>query len=673
MSNPLLKKSTLPFEAVPFDQINIDHYMPALDTSLATARENIEKIKSNSDEPTFENTILALEDADELMSYVTTVYFNVKHANGTEEFHALAKEMMPKIVTYESDVTLDPAVFARVKTVYENMGSLDSESQMLVEKTFLSYKRNGASLSEEQKKDLRSIDDQLSTLNPQFSENMLKSTNEYFMHITDESEVAGLPESALVAAQEEAKGRSLEGWVFTCQAPSLIPFMKYADSESHRKELYLAFNTRAVCGKYDNSELVKKISTLKCQRAQLLGYDTFAHYTLEERMAESPAVVTAFLDNLAEVSRPAAENELTEVKEFKKENGGGEGINHWDLNYWSNKLKEDRYNFDTEILRPYFKLENSMEGVFEHASRLFDLKFEQINDVPVYHEDVNVYKVTHKNGDFMGLLYGDFFPRETKQAGAWCTRFRAQWKEGDKNIRPHASIVCNFTKPTADKPSLLTLNEVNTLFHEFGHALHSLLSQVTYKTLSCTSVFRDFVELPSQIFENWLKEKESLALFAKHYETGDIIPDKYIEKIKETENFQAATFMMRQLYFGAIDMAWYGIDPSSVEDVVTHENKMTAATSLLPPAEGTSRSCSFGHIFGGGYSAGYYGYKWAEVLDADAFEYFKEEGIFSKKVADKFRTCILEKGGSAHPMELYKAFRGREPDPKALLRRNDLI
>jgi peptidyl-dipeptidase Dcp len=674
MSNPLLDESKYKYGAVPFDQLDVAVYMPALEKALGIARANTEAIKNDPAPPTFENTILALEVSSVEVNKVAMVYFNLKSAHGDAEMHALAKDMMPKIVAFESDVQLDPKLFARIKTVHENNSSLNAEQKMLTEKMYLDFKRNGADLSDDEKAKLRAVDEELSTLSPQFSENMLKSTNEYFLHVTDESELGGLPESSMSAAKDEAKSRKLEGWVFTCHMPSSIPFMTYADSAKLRKEMYMANNTRAIGGEFDNSELVKKIAVLRYKRAVLLGYRNHADYTLEQRMAQSPEKVNEFIEYLTKVSRAPAEKELADVIAFKKEKTGSDEFHNWDMGYWANKLKEEKFSFDSEVLRPYFKLENVLEGVFKHAEALFDLKFKQIDSVPVYHEDVTVYEVTKvSDGSFMGLFYGDFFPRDTKQSGAWCTRFQAQWKEGAENIRPHASIVCNFTKPTADKPSLLTLGEVNTLFHEFGHALHNLLSQVTYRSMSCTNVYRDFVELPSQIFENWIREKESLSLFATHYETGELMPDEYIRKIKESDNFLAATYTLRQLYFGSVDMAWFGTNPEKVQDVSAYEMEVTAQTRLMDAVPGTNRSCSFGHIFAGGYAAGYYGYKWAEVLDADAFEFFKEEGIFSKKVADKFRTCILEKGGTAHPMDLYKAFRGREPDPEALLRRCELI
>jgi peptidyl-dipeptidase Dcp len=607
------------------------------------------------------------------------VYSNLRSAHGDAAMHALAREIMPRLIQLESDINLDDALFKRVQTLHERRAGLglDVEQATLLDKTYRAFRRNGGLLEAEAKARLRAIDAELSTLGPQFSENVLKSTNGFEMWLDAPAQLAGLPESAREAAAQAAAERGRPGaWLVTLAAPSLTPFLRYADDRELRRKLWLAHNSRAFQseGAGGNQALVRKIARLRHQRAKLLGYESHAHFQMEERMAESPDKVRAFLERLLQKSRPAAEREMSELREMMRQRTGEGELMPWDYAYWANKLREERYELDAEALRPYFRLENVLDGAFEHARRLYDLEFKATTAVPAYAPDVTIYEVrSTTDGRFMGLLYADFFPRPTKGGGGWCTRYRAQWSDEAGMHRPHVSIVCNFTKPTATKPALLTFMEVSTLFHEFGHALHSLLSACRHRSLSCTNVYRDFVELPSQIMENWIKERESLRLFARHYETGELIPDELVSKLVRAENFHAAYQMMRQLRFALLDLAWYAGDPGESVDVAAFEAAAVRPTDLLPNIAGTNLSCSFEHIFAGGYSAGYYGYKWAEVLDADAFELFKEEGIFSREVADRFRSAILERGGAEHPMTLYKRFRGREPDPDALLRRSQLI
>lgn len=674
--NPLLRSSTLPWAALPFDQFRPEHFLPATVAACDQARAKLAAIKNNPAAPDWQNTIVALEGAGAQVSDVATAYGNLRSAHGDEQMQALAREIMPKLIEFESDMYLDEGLFARVRAVYEQRHTLTltPEQLTLVEKMYRAFRRNGALLSAADKQKLRTIDDELSTLGPQFSENVLKATNQYEMWITSEADLAGLPDSACEAAKQAAreKGRP-EAWLFTLHMPSYLPFLRYSENRDKRRELWVAYSARAVAGERSNQDLVKRIAKLKYQRARLLGYDSHAHFAMEERMAEHPDKVRTFLERLLVSSRPAAVKEVHDLREFALSYGHEDALMPWDYHYWSRRLKEEMYNVDTEALRPYFELNRVLTGAFEHARRLFGLVFEKLSHLPVYAPDVEVYDVKdEQTGEHVGLFYTDFYPRPTKSGGAWCTRYRGQWRDGGKDQRPHVSIVCNFTKPTPTKPSLLTFQEVTTLFHEFGHALHSLLSRCEYRSLSCTSVFRDFVELPSQIMENWVKEKQSLALFAHHYQTGEAIPETMIDRMIASENFHAAYLMIRQLRFGVLDLAWYSQDPAQVEDVTSFELDAVRRTDLLPNYPGTNISCSFEHIFAGGYAAGYYGYKWAEVLDADAFELFRERGIFDRATADQFRRAIMERGGSEHPMKLYREFRGREPDPDALLRRAGL-
>ncbi len=676
-NNPFLTKFTAKDEAVPFDQIKVEHYLPALDEAITVAKNNVAKIKANTATPDFENTIVALEAASELAEKIALTYGNLEVANADEALQALAKDIYPKLTALSSDISLDPAVFARVKAVYDNRAAfkLNGEQTRLLEKTYLSFTRNGALLSDADKEKLRQIDLDLSVLGPKYSENVLKATNAFEMYLDKKEDLEGLPEGTLEAAAAAAEAKGKKGqWLFNLQIPSYLPFVTYAKSRPLREKMWRAYSSRAFKGEFDNQELVKKIVTLRAERAKLLGFKTHADFVLAERMAQNPLTVFDFLQKLLTASREAGKRDVAEVQTFAKQLEGVTDIKPWDFNYFSEKLKEDKYAFNEEDLRPYFKLENVVDGVFAHAKKLYGLTFKENKDIPVYHPEVKAYEIfEEKSGKYMGLFYTDFFPRETKKGGAWMTQFRSQGLSEGVLKRPHVSIVCNFTQPTPTKPSLLTYDEVRTLFHEFGHALHGMLSDCTYQSLSGPNVYWDFVELPSQIMENWVGEKEGLDLFARHYETNQPMPAELIQKLKASQRFQAGYMSCRQIQFGLMDMAWHTADPSLIKDVDAFEEQATADTRLFPKVDGANSSVSFSHIFAGGYSAGYYSYKWAEVLDADAFEYFKEKGLFDPEVAQKFKENILSRGGTEHPMELYKKFRGREPDPQALLRRDGLI
>lgn len=664
-------------EAIPFTQIKNEHFVPALEFGIQEALKKISQIKTNPDPVSFENTMLALEGAGELLETVQGVYFNLFSAEGDETLQSLAKEISPKAAAYASEVALDDKLFERIKDLHDKRQQLGltPEQLKLVEKVFKDFSRNGALLSPEQKAKLKQIDQDLSVLGPQFSENVLKATNAFEMILENKADLLGLPEGTIEAAAQEAEKKGHTGkWLFSLQAPSYLPFMQYSQVRELRKKLWTAYASRAFKDSFDNQEVTKKIVQLRHQRAQLLGFSTHADFVLSERMAQSPDQVNQFLNKLLQPSKKAADRDIAELRAFKKSIDGSEDVMPWDFGYYSEKLKERKYKFNAEELRPFFKLENVIEGVFEHARRLYSLNFREVFDVPKYHPDVRVFEVREeKTQNYVGLFYTDFFPRETKKDGAWMTVYREQGHFAGKVRRPHVSIVCNFTKPTPSKPSLLTYDEVLTLFHEFGHALHGLLSQVTYRSLAGTNVYWDFVELPSQIMENWVKEKEGLDVFARNYQTNEPIPAELVEKIKKASQFQAGYYSLRQLQFGFLDMAWHGQDPSQISDVDAFETKITDMTRVLPKIPGTNTSVSFQHIFAGGYSAGYYSYKWAEVLDADAFEFFKEKGLFNRDVADAFKANVLSKGGTEHPMDLYKKFRGREPDPNALLRREGLV
>ena len=671
-NNPLLK----PFEEAPFSKIKTEHYQPAIKEAIALANAEIDAITASAEAPTFKNTIEALENSGETLGRATSIFFNMNSAETNDEIQQIAQEVSPWLSEFSNDLTLNEELFKRVKAVYEQKDSLNlsMEENRLLEKHYKSFSRNGANLKDEDKKKLREIDTELSKLSLTFGEHVLAETNNYELLVTNESKLEGLPESEKETAAQLAKDKGKEGFIFTLQYPSYIPFMKYVKDRELRKELSIAFGAKGFQdNKFNNEDIVLKIANLRHQRANLLGYNTHADFVLEERMAKTPKKVNNFLEELLEKAKPAAEKEFKELTAFAQELDNIDHLEKWDSAYYSEKLKQKLFDVDDEQLKPYFKLENVIDGVFTVANKLYDLQFKEVQNVDKYHKEVKTYRVTNAKGEEVALFYADFHPREGKRGGAWMTVYRDQQKKDGKNIRPHISNVCNFSRATSKKPALLTFNEVTTLFHEFGHALHGMLADTTYTSLSGASVYWDFVELPSQVLENWCYEPEALALFAKHYETGEIIPKELIEKIKKSANFQEGMQTLRQLSFGMLDMAWHGIDPSTIKNVKEHESKAFENTKLFPDVAENCMSTSFSHIFQGGYSAGYYSYKWAEVLDADAFAYFKEEGIFNKEVATKFKEHVLSQGGTEDPMVLYKRFRGKEPNPEALLKRAGLI
>ena len=670
--NPLLQD----FNTAPFTQIKPEHYKPAIQEGIKIAKTEIDKIINNTDTASFENTTVALDFTGSKLGRITSIFFNLNSAETNEEIQKIAQEVSPWLSEFRNDITLNEALFKRVKTVFDDKENLvlTPEQEMLLEKQYKSFSRNGANLKEADKSKLREIDAKLSKLSLQFGENVLAETNAFELHLTDDKRLSGLPESVKEAAREVAKSKEKTGYIFTLDYPSYIPFLTYADDRELRKKMAIAAGKKAFQeNKFNNENIVLEIVNLRQQRANLLGYKTHAHFVLEERMAETPEKVIEFSNDLLEKAKPAAIKEFENLSNYAKKLDGISQLQKWDGAYYSEKLKKELFDLDQEILKPYFQLENVIDGVFEIANRLFGLKFEEVNDIEKYHEDVKTYNVKDLDGNFIAVFYADYHPRKGKRNGAWMTSYKPQQIKDGINERPHVSIVCNFTKPTATKPSLLTFNEVTTLFHEFGHALHGMLANTTYNSLSGTSVSWDFVELPSQVLENWCYEKEALELFAKHYETGEVIPMKYVEKIKESASFHEGMQTLRQLSFGLLDMKWHSENPLEIKSIKVFEKEAFAETKLYPDVPENCMSTSFSHIFQGGYSAGYYSYKWAEVLDADAFEYFLEKGIFNKEVAKKFKDHVLSKGGTEKPMQLYKRFRGKAPKPDALLKRAGLI
>ncbi|WP_339628451.1 M3 family metallopeptidase [uncultured Maribacter sp.] len=671
--NPLLS----PFDTAPFSQIKNEHFKPAFLKSIENARKEIDAITSNTEKPTFENTIEALEFSGQQLDRISSVFFNLNSAETNEEIQKIAQEVSPLLSEFGNDITLNESLFKRVKSVYDQKDSLDLtvEQDTLLDKKYKSFSRNGANLSEEKKIRLRAIDAKLAKLKLTFGENVLAETNKYRLHLTDEADLDGLPEGEKEAAAQLAISKGKEdGWMITLDYPSYIPFMKYAKNRALRKELSLAFGSKGFHNDtLDNQKNVLDIVKLRFERATLLGYKTHADFVLEERMAQTPEKVHSFLNELLEKAKPAAEREFQQLENFALKLDGIDRLEKWDGSFYSEKLKQELFDLDDEKLKPYFKLENVINGVFKVAEKLFDLHFEEVDDIEKYHDEVKTFKVFDSDKNFISLFYADFHPRAGKRGGAWMTSYKSQWKRNGENVRPHISNVCNFTPSTKSKPSLLTFNEVTTLFHEFGHGLHGMLANTTYPSLSGTSVFWDFVELPSQILENWCYEKEALELFATHYKTGETIPMELVQKIKESSTFQEGMQTLRQLSFGLLDMSWHGIDPTNITDVKKHEDEAFKNTTLYPETSETCMSTAFSHIFQGGYSSGYYSYKWAEVLDADAFAYFKEKGIFNKEVATKFKDNVLSKGGTESPMILYKRFRGAEPKVEALLERAGLL
>ncbi len=676
--NPFFEKYTTPYGTVPFDKIKTEHYEPAIREGIRQQAAEIDAIVNNPETPTFTNTILAYEKSGELLDRVTTVFGNLRSAETNDDLQTLAQEMMPLLSEHSNNISLNEELFKRVKAVYNQKEQLNltPEQTKLLENIYDGFIRRGANLQGEAKKQYRQLTKELSSLTLQFSENNLKEINNYQLVLTDKVQLAGLPESAIEAAAETAKEKGVEGWVFTLQAPSYIPFMTYADNRDLRHELYMAYNTKCTHNnEYNNIDIVKKLVNTRMAIAQLLGYENFAQYTLKKRMAEDSDAVYNLLNQLLEAYTPTAKKEYQEVQELARQEQGAEfTVMPWDWSYYSNKLKDKKFNINEEMLRPYFELEKIKEGVFGLATRLYGITFKKNADIPVYHKDVDAYEVLDKDNKTLAILYTDFHPRTGKRAGAWMTEYKGQWidEKTGENSRPHVSIVMNFTKPTGNKPALLTFDEVETFLHEFGHSLHGMFANSTYESLSGTSVYWDFVELPSQIMENFAIEKEFLNTFAQHYQTDEKLPEELIKRLVDASNFNAAYACLRQVSFGLLDMAWYTRNTPFEGDVKEYEQQSWAKAQILPVVKDACMSTQFSHIFAGGYSAGYYSYKWAEVLDADAFSLFKQKGIFSREVAESFRNNILSKGGTEHPMILYKRFRGQEPTIDALLIRNGI-
>ena len=672
----LTQKFQTKHNTAPFSQIKIEDYKPAFIENIATARAEIDAITNNPKNPTFQNTIEALDFSGDALDRLSSIFFNLNSAETSDEMQKIAQEVSPLLTEFSNDITLNEDLFKRIKTVYEQRDNLNltAEQATLLDKKFKGFSRNGALLSEEKKSKLREIDTELAKLKLTYGENVLAETNNYQLHISNESDLKGLPEGTVEAAKALAQTKEMEGWIFTLDFPSYLPFVTYADNRELRKEMAIAAGKKAFQNnEFDNREITLKIAKLRHERANLLGYQTHSHYVLEERMAQNPDKVKSFLNDLLAKAKPAAEREFAQLTAFAKDLDGIEKLEKWDGAYYSEKLKQQLFNLDDEKLKPYFQLENVLKGAFTIADNLYGLTFTEVFDIDKYHEEVTTYEVTDEVGELVAIFYTDFFPRKGKRNGAWMTSFKSQYIKENTNERPHISNVCNFTKPTATKPSLLTFNEVTTLFHEFGHGLHGMLANTVYPSLSGTSVYWDFVELPSQVMENWCYEPEALALFAKHYQTGEVIPQEYVEKIKESASFQEGMATLRQISFGLLDMAFHSNNPNPITDIKAFEKAAFEGTTLYPDVAENCMSVSFSHIFNGGYSSGYYSYKWAEVLDADAFAYFQEKGIFNKEVAAKFKNNILSKGGTELPMELYKRFRGQEPKPDALLKRAGLI
>ena len=676
MENPFLRESAAPFGAPEFDKIRNEHYLPAFEQGIAEAKAEIDAIVANTEEPTFENTIEAMEYAGETLNRVANVFFNLMEADTDDEMQQIAEQVSPMLNDYTMYVSLNAPLFEKVKAVYEKKDGLglDKDQLKLLEDNYKSFVRGGANLSDEDKTLYSKWSEELSLASLQFSKNVLAATNAYTLHITDEADLAGLPEFVRTMAAETASEKGLEGWAFTLDAPSYSPFLKYSTVRNLRQDIWPAYNTRATSGEFDNREIVKNIVDLRIKIANILGYETYADYALEERMAKNKATVNGFIMELLEPSMEFAKKDVADVYAFAKKNGFEDSkLMPWDFSYWSERYQEAEYSLSAEELKPYFQLESCIDAVFGLASRLYGISFTERENVPVYHEDVKVYEVFDADGRHLALFYADFFPRASKRGGAWMTEFRGQSIKDGVEYRPFISIVCNFTKPTADAPALITHDELTTFLHEFGHALHGIFAEGRYPSLTGTGVSRDFVELPSQIMENWAFEPEYLNSFAKHYQTGEPIPAELIEKVVAAKNYLAGYSQVRQLHFGYLDMAWHSIAELPAEGTIEFEQKTLDPYAVMPSVEGAAFSCSFSHIFSGGYSAGYYSYKWAEVLEADAFSLFKEKGIFNTEVSHSFRENILSKGGAEDEAVIYRNFRGHDPEPQALMEKLGLV
>ena len=668
-NNPLVAEWDTPFQTPPFSKIELKHYEPAIDYAIEQNRAEIDAIINNPEAPTFENTIVAMAESGELLGRVTGVFYVLNNCVTSPEMQQIALNISPKLTALSNDVSLNPELFARVKAVYEQRESLtlDQEDKMLLEETYKGFARSGALLEGEAQEKYRQYTTELSQLTLEFGQNALKATNAFALNITDEAKVAELPDFVKEGLAAEAAARGEEGWTVTLDAPSYGPFMTYSSQRDLKEQLYKAYNTRAKGGEFDNMENIRKIANLRLQIANLLGYETYADYVLEDRMAENRSTVTGFLNELCDATMGYAQKDVETVTAFARELGFEGELMPWDWGYYNEKFKEAKYAINDEQIKPYLKLENATEAVFMLAGKLYGLTFTPAPEIETYHPEATTYEVKDENGEVMAILYLDFFPRESKRQGAWMTEFRGVKVKDGVEQRPLVQLVMNFTKPTANTPSLLTFDEFTTFLHEFGHGLHGILAKGKYESINGTAVKRDFVELPSQIMENWATEKEYLDLWAKHYETGEAMPAELIEKLIAAKNYLAAYFNIRQLSFGMLDMAWHTITTPYEGDVLAFELEALKPTQVMPVVEGCAMGPSFTHIFSGGYATGYYGYKWAEVLAADAYSYFKEKGIFSKEVADKFRYDVLQKGGHEHPMDLYVKFRGHKPQTQALI------
>ena len=667
--NPLLQRSTHPYQAPAFDKIEIKHYKPAFIAAIEEAKAEIRLIADNTEEPTFANTIEALNTSGRTLNTVAGIFFNLNQANTNEEMQQMAEEVAPMMTEYSMSIILNPVLFQKVKRVYEKKDSLglNQEQAKLLEESYKSFTRNGANLPDDKKEEYARLQEELSVATLTFGRNVLNATNAYLLEITDEADLEGLPDYVREMAAADAQAKGKEGWLFTLDHPSYGPFLKYSTRRELREQLWRAINSKCIGGEFDNTANIRKIVDLRIRVAQLLGYETYADYALEERMAKNPATVNSFLADLMQKSLPFAKRDVAEIHAYATANGFEGELMPWDFSYWSEKFQEERYSLNEELLKPYFELSSVQAAIFDLAGRLYGLKFEENPQLPVYHPDVKVFEVRDENGRFMSLLYIDYFPRESKRGGAWMTSFREQGFYDGVEERPHVSLVTNFTKPTSTTPSLITFYEFTTILHEFGHALHGMLAEGTYSTLTGTNVARDFVELPSQIMENWAYEPEYLNSFAKHYQTGEVIPQDLIDKIIAARNFLAGYAGVRQLNYGITDMAWHNVTSVPEASVVEYEQEILSNSAIMPVIEGMVFSPSFSHIFSGGYAAGYYSYKWAEVLEADAYSLFKERGIFNREVAAEFRDKILSRGGIEDADVLFRNFRGRDPKPEALL------
>ncbi len=670
MENPLLKESSAPFGAPEFDKIKNEHYLPAFEAGIAEAKAEIDAIVANQEEPTFENTIEAMEVAGQTLNNVAGIFYNLMEADTNDEMQQIAEQISPMLNEYSMYVSLNPDLFQKVKAVYEKKDELGlaPDQMKLLEDNYKGFVRGGANLSDADKELYSKWSEELSLITLQFSKNVLAATNAYVLNITDSTKLGGLPEFVKTMAAETAAEKGLEGWAFTLDAPSYSPFLKYSTERDLRKQIWTAYNTRAIGGENDNTEIVKKIVDLRIKIANILGYETYADYALEERMAKNKLTVNEFVKNLLEPSMEFAKKDVADVYAFAKKNGFEDSqLQSWDFSYWSEKYQQAEYSLSAEELKPYFQLESCIDAVFGLATRLYGISFTELDNVPVYHPDVKVYEVNDADGRHLALFYADFFPRASKRGGAWMTEFRGQSIRDGVEYRPFISTVMNFTKPTADAPALITHDELVTFLHEFGHALHGIFAEGRYGSLTGTNVPRDFVELPSQIMENWAFEPDYLNSFAKHYQTGDPIPAELIEKVVAAKNYLAGYAQVRQLHFGYLDMAWHSLTELPAESTVEFEQKVLAPYAIMPAVEGSAFSTSFSHIFSGGYSAGYYSYKWAEVLEADAFSLFKEKGIFNTEVSNSFRKNILSMGGTEDAAVIYRNFRGHDPEPQALM------